>query len=58
MEMNNLPEKEFKVMVIKMLTKVRKRMDKHSENFKKEPIRVEKYNNINEKYTSGNQQWW
>lgn len=32
--MSNLPEKELRVMVIKMLNKVRKRMNKHSENFK------------------------
>ena len=30
-----LPDKEFKVMIIKMLTKLR-RMDEHSENFNKE----------------------
>lgn len=35
MEMSNLPKKKLKVMVIKMLTKVRKRMEKHSENFEK-----------------------
>ena len=32
MEISNLADKEFKVMVIKMLTKLGKRMDKHSEN--------------------------
>ena len=35
MAINNL-DKEFNVMVIKMLTELRRRMDKHSENFKKE----------------------
>jgi len=28
-----LPDKEFKVMVIKMFTELRKRMDEHRENF-------------------------
>jgi len=35
MKTGNLPDKEFKVMIIKMLTKLR-RMDEHSENFNKE----------------------
>ena len=34
-EINNLCDKEFKVMVIKMLAKLR-RMDEHSENLNKE----------------------
>ena len=29
MELSNLPDKEFKVMVIKMLAKLEKRMDEH-----------------------------
>ena len=32
-EISNLPDEEFKVMVIKMLTKQGRRMDGHSENF-------------------------
>lgn len=32
-EINNLTDNESKVMVIKMLTEIRKRMDKHSKNF-------------------------
>ena len=35
-EISNPPDKELKVMVIKMLTKFRRRMDKHSETFNKE----------------------
>lgn len=35
MEMNNLPDKEFKEMVMKMLTKLGRRIDEHSENFNK-----------------------
>ena len=35
-EINNLPDKEFKVMIIKMLIKHRRRMDEHSEKFLKE----------------------
>lgn len=33
-EMSNLPEKEFKVTGIDILTKCERRMDKHSENYK------------------------
>lgn len=36
MKMSNSPNKEFKVMVVKMLTKLERRMDKHSENFNEE----------------------
>lgn len=36
MEISNLPDKDFKVMIIKVLTNFRKRMDKHRENFNKE----------------------
>lgn len=35
METSNIPDKDFKVMVIKMLTKLERRMDQHSENFNK-----------------------
>lgn len=35
MEINNLSDKEFKVMIIKMLTKLRRNMDEHRENFNK-----------------------
>jgi len=38
MEISNLPHKEFKVMVIKVLTKIR-RKDEHSDNLKKKNIR-------------------
>ena len=34
-KISNLPDKEFKVMITKMLTKLRSRVDKHSKNFKK-----------------------
>ena len=34
-EKKNLPDKEFKVMIIKMVTKLR-RMNEYSENFNKE----------------------
>ena len=34
-EISNLPDKEFKVMVIKMLTDLGRKMDEHSENFNK-----------------------
>ena len=43
--MSNLPDKEFKVMIIRMFTELRRRMDEHSENcvrkYKKEPNRIQ-----------------
>ena len=33
--MSNLPDKDFKVMVIKTLTEIGRRMDEHSKNFNK-----------------------
>ena len=35
MEISDCPDKRFKVMVIKMLTQLRRRMDELSENFNK-----------------------
>lgn len=35
---SNRPDKEFKVIVIRMLTKLRRRIHKHGENFNKEII--------------------
>ena len=38
-EISNLPEKEFKIMIIKMITELERRKgetDDHSENFSKE----------------------
>lgn len=34
MEISNLPVKELKVMVIKMLKELGRRMDRHRKNFK------------------------
>lgn len=57
MEIINLPEKKFNVMVIKMLTELRRRMGGHSEIFNKEietvrkSYRAEEYNHCTEKYT-------
>lgn len=42
-EISNLPGKEFKVLVIKMITKLRSRMNKHSEMFNKETENIRKY---------------
>lgn len=36
MEMSNLHDSKFKVMVIKMLTNLGRRMDEHTKNFSKE----------------------
>ena len=38
MQINNLSDKVFKVMVIKIFTEFGRTMDKHSENFNKEKI--------------------
>ena len=43
MEISNLPDKEFKVMVIKMVTELGRRVDEHSENFNKERENIRKY---------------
>ena len=32
-EINNLPDKQFKVMVVKMFTELERKMDKYSKNF-------------------------
>ena len=37
-EINNLPDKEFKVMVIKMPSAFRRRVDEYNENFNKKKI--------------------
>lgn len=63
MEKSYLLDKEFKVIVIKILIKLCREVDKLSENFneevkivkKKKTIRTEEYNNWNETYTRGNQ---
>ena len=35
-EINNLPDEEFKALVIRMVTELRRRIDEYSENFNKE----------------------
>lgn len=43
MDISNLPDIEFKVIVIRMLTKLRKRLYEHSKNFNKENKNIRKY---------------
>ena len=43
MELSDSSLKEFHVTVIKMFTKLRRKMDKHSENFHKETENIRKY---------------
>ena len=43
MKISILPDKEFKVMVIKMLTRLGIKMDKHSKDFDKEIDNTRKY---------------
>ena len=40
MEASNLPEMEFKIMVIMMLNKLMGRMDEHNENLNRERERI------------------
>ena len=63
MEIGNLPEKEFRVTIVKMIRDLGKRMEAQTEKihemFNKEledlKNRDEQYNNWNEKYTIRNQ---
>ena len=41
-EITNLPDKEYKVMDIRMLTELKRRIDEHSENFNKELENIKK----------------
>lgn len=50
MEISNMPEKEFKVMIIKILTGHEKRVDElriqqRHRKYEKEPTRAEEFNN-------------
>jgi len=59
MEVNNLPDKEFKIMVLKMLIEFRRRMDERSEGFNKETENILKVPNRShraEEHTRGIQQ--
>ena len=40
MEMSNLPDAEFKILVIRMLNELRGRIDNFSENFNKEMRKI------------------
>ena len=42
MELSNVPDKEFQVIVVKMFTELGRRMDKYSENFRKETENIKK----------------
>ena len=42
-EISNLSNKEFKVMIIKMLIEFGRKTDEHSENFNKEIENIRKY---------------
>ena len=44
-EIHNLPDKEYKLIVIRMLPDIGRRIDEHSENFNKE---LENINRTNE----------
>jgi len=43
MEITDLPDKEFKIKVIKILTKLRRRKNEYSENFNKNRKYKKKY---------------
>lgn len=42
-EISDLPDKEFKILVIKILTELGRRMNEYSENFNKETENIRKY---------------
>ena len=42
-KITNLSDKEFKIMLIKMLTEIGRRMDEHLENFNKDTHSIRKY---------------
>ena len=42
MEASNLPETEFKIMVIRITNKFRRRMDEHNENINREVASIKK----------------
>ena len=50
MEINNLANKKFKVMIIKMLNGLRRKMGENSEDFNKELENIKK-NQAAEEYT-------
>ena len=64
-ETGNLPKKEFKVMIVKMIKELGRRTDalsrqleffnKELKKYKEQLNREEEYNNLNEKYTRSNQ---
>lgn len=41
MEVSNIPDKDFKIIVIKMLTELGKKMEEHTKNFKKRNYKKE-----------------
>ena len=40
MNISDLPDKQYKIIVIKVLSELRERMDKHSKNFNREIEKV------------------
>ena len=51
MEIRNVPDREFKIIIIKMLTELVKRMDKH---FNKEMENIRKKKNERKKLSTKN----
>ena len=43
MDISNLPDKDFRISVIKMLIELGRRIDEHSENFNKEMVNIRNY---------------
>ena len=43
MEISNLPDKEFRVTIIRIFTELRRRMDEHSEDSHNEMENIRKY---------------
>ena len=53
-EISNLVEKEFKTLVIKVLTELGKRIDINNEDFNKEVENIKKTQSENEKFNNLN----
>lgn len=53
MKINILHDKEFKIIIMEMLAKVRGTMHEISENFNTEKSKIPNRNHISEKYSNG-----
>ena len=57
MEASNLPETEFKTLVIRMLNELMERIDEHNESIKKGHRNHKKESDRNEEHENGNEEY-